>query len=299
MADEPAIEGALPNLQIPRTTGEHRPEVYPIGDWGRFWFALDLSDTWTPHQHPDFQGAIILQGEGELTLPAGPTSGPKIEGDCVLLFPAGVPHGVRLRRSRFIAAFNIAPGKAHELVSQEITTVSVRRLADYLVHRHIVSDICRDLRRERLAGPAGSQMHITFLGGLLATSLLLAHRRPPVRGELRLPPETERKLMEHIGKDFRADLSTESLAKLVGIAPDHFRRRFVETTGLTPDEYVLRARLNHARALLGAGGLNVSQVLELCGFHDHSFFTRRFRLQFGKPPRYYLRTEALERNSRL
>ncbi len=297
MSDEPELSDSSPlgPFSLPPTAGAFRPEIYPIADWGRFWFELSLTNTWPSHRHPEFQGALILNGRGELSLPAQLTC--PIRGDCVMFFPAGTMHAIRLRSSAFVAAFNLDAGRAGEIAGERIVSGSVCPLLDYVVHKPLIGELCRELRQERQAGPVGCPTHISFLGSLLCTSLLHAHRRPPVRREPRLLPEVEARVKEHMAKDLRADLSGRALAAIARLSPDHFRRRFAATTGLTPDEYVLRLRLTHARLLLGAGAHNVSQVLELCGFTDHSLFTRQFRRRHGNPPRHYLGCDIIQSES--
>lgn len=56
--------------------------------------------------------------------------------------------------------------------------------------------------------------------------------------------------------------------------------------GTTPTDYVLRRRLERAKALLGAhgAGMSVCEIAFEVGFNDSSYFTRRFRHRFGMTP---------------
>jgi AraC family transcriptional regulator len=78
-----------------------------------------------------------------------------------------------------------------------------------------------------------------------------------------------------------------SLAQEVRLSPYHFLRVFQRLTGLTPHQYVLRARLQHAATKLL---LEPGRVLDIAldsGFQDVSNFNHCFRAEFGLSPRLF------------
>jgi AraC-like DNA-binding protein len=68
------------------------------------------------------------------------------------------------------------------------------------------------------------------------------------------------------------------------LSPYHFLRTFARLTGLTPHQYVRRARLRRAAAQLGTGDVPIIDVALACGFPDVSNFNRAFRSEFGITP---------------
>lgn len=76
-----------------------------------------------------------------------------------------------------------------------------------------------------------------------------------------------------------------ALARAAGLSPYHFLRTFARVTGVTPHQYVRRARLRAAAARLAAGRARTLDVALECGFNDLSNFNRAFRAEFGVPPR--------------
>lgn len=64
-------------------------------------------------------------------------------------------------------------------------------------------------------------------------------------------------------------------------------RVFREATGTTPVEYLLRLRLERAKALLTETGCPVGEIALLCGFHDSNYFSRKFTERFRVSPRGY------------
>ena len=82
-------------------------------------------------------------------------------------------------------------------------------------------------------------------------------------------------------------LSLIDLARLADQSPFHFLRTFRRVTGVTPHQYVLRARLRDAARRLTAERSNVIDIAFGCGFGDVSNFNRAFRAEFGVNPRAY------------
>lgn len=80
------------------------------------------------------------------------------------------------------------------------------------------------------------------------------------------------------------DHSLEALAAQAGLTPSHFCRVFKRATGTTPHQYVMKARLDRARDLLGQSDLSIARVAEMTGFTSQSHFTRAFRQYAGDTP---------------
>jgi AraC-like DNA-binding protein len=77
------------------------------------------------------------------------------------------------------------------------------------------------------------------------------------------------------------------LAREAGLSPYHFLRTFERLTGVTPHQFVMRARLREAAIRLVAESGNVLDIALDCGFGDVSNFNRAFRTEFGASPRAY------------
>jgi AraC-like DNA-binding protein len=82
--------------------------------------------------------------------------------------------------------------------------------------------------------------------------------------------------------------STHTLGELARdacMSEFHFLRTFERVTGVTPHQYVLRARLRHAALRLMDDTVKVLDVALDCGFNDVSNFNHAFRTEFGVSPR--------------
>jgi transcriptional regulator GlxA family with amidase domain len=94
-------------------------------------------------------------------------------------------------------------------------------------------------------------------------------------------------LVAWISAHLERDLSVPVLADRARLSPRHFSRRFHETFGCTPAQFVDNLRLTEARARLTAAGRTVDSVAASVGFSSADVFRRRFRRRFGVAPKNY------------
>ena len=76
-----------------------------------------------------------------------------------------------------------------------------------------------------------------------------------------------------------------SLAREAKLSPYHFLRVFQSLTGVTPHQYLLRARLRRAAVRLRTEPAKIVDIALESGFGDVSNFNRSFRAEFGSSPR--------------
>jgi len=92
-------------------------------------------------------------------------------------------------------------------------------------------------------------------------------------------------LREHI----QEPLSVGLMAAQVGLSDAHFSREFKRSTGLTPWDYVVRLRLDHAREALLSGSCSTA-VASQFGFADQSHLARLFKARFGVTPAAFVKS---------
>lgn len=79
------------------------------------------------------------------------------------------------------------------------------------------------------------------------------------------------------------------LAEAAGCSPSTLDRRVRRVYALSPQQYVLRARVDHAAALLGGSDLPLAEVAAAAGFYDQASFTRTFGRLTGETPAQFRR----------
>ncbi|MBR6765119.1 MAG: helix-turn-helix transcriptional regulator [Clostridia bacterium] len=93
----------------------------------------------------------------------------------------------------------------------------------------------------------------------------------------------------YLENDLSLSLSEREIAKMCAVSQNYFCRLFKEYSGMTPEEYILRARLERAKTALKETPLLVSEIAERCGFSDASYFCRLFKRKTGMSPLEYRR----------
>jgi AraC-like DNA-binding protein len=102
-----------------------------------------------------------------------------------------------------------------------------------------------------------------------------------------LPRYKLRRVMAYVDARIGGPISLDDLANVAGVSRFHFHRQFCKSVGVTPHEYVLRARIERAKGLLTASDLTVGEVSGAVGFADQSHFSNIFRKLTAMTPRSF------------
>ena len=103
-------------------------------------------------------------------------------------------------------------------------------------------------------------------------------------------------LIDYMRSHFKEEISLQQLALLVNLNPFHLVRLFKKAIGLSPYEYLLIVRAEHARQLLRSGYQVQEAALE-AGFYDASHFNRLFRKIAGTSPKSFRSSKCQYRTS--
>jgi AraC-like DNA-binding protein len=90
-----------------------------------------------------------------------------------------------------------------------------------------------------------------------------------------------------IDRAYAGPLDIPALARSAHVSESHFARSFKAAFGETPHRYLLRRRMERAKALLRAGELSVTEVCLEVGFTSLGSFSTQFRRFVGESPTAY------------
>ena len=82
-------------------------------------------------------------------------------------------------------------------------------------------------------------------------------------------------------------LDLERIAGAASFSRYHFIRLFKQAFDQTPHQYLMRRRIEQAKALLSAGELSVTEVCFAVGFQSLGSFSTLFHRSVGQPPKLY------------
>ena len=111
-----------------------------------------------------------------------------------------------------------------------------------------------------------------------------------------LSPDKLQQATDWLQSNLSDEADLGKLARTLGDDPLQLARGFRQSTGLSVQQYRLRARVERARQLLIEGQLAIKAVSQDSGFYDQAHLTRCFRAAFGTTPLQYRRQVAAKGN---
>jgi AraC family transcriptional regulator len=84
-------------------------------------------------------------------------------------------------------------------------------------------------------------------------------------------------------------IDLRDIASATRHSPGHFARRFRQSIGLAPHQYLLRLRTGMAQHLLAETGRPIAEIAFECGFANQEHLTRFFKRAVGATPAAYRR----------
>ncbi len=94
-------------------------------------------------------------------------------------------------------------------------------------------------------------------------------------------------LLDSVRKQLESPHTVQSMAAAACMSPRTFARRFVDSMGMTPYQWLLRERVQRAQALLETTEESIDAVAGACGFEDPQVLRLHFRRQVGTSPSRY------------
>jgi AraC-like DNA-binding protein len=83
--------------------------------------------------------------------------------------------------------------------------------------------------------------------------------------------------VEAATRDMSRAPSIAEMARSAGLSVSRFKAKFKEQLGMPPGEYVLRRRIDAARAMLERGETSVTEVAYALGFSSSQYFATAFK----------------------
>jgi len=102
-----------------------------------------------------------------------------------------------------------------------------------------------------------------------------------------LPECRLRRVTAYIDENLQRELRLAELSAVVHMSPYHFARLFKRSTGVPPHRFVVRRRIDEARALLATQTVAIAEIARSVGFRTPSHFATTFRRITGMTPTEY------------
>jgi AraC family transcriptional regulator len=286
------LNSALARRRREGTPGRTAPRIIARGDG---WSLADVLCTSGPQDHPfeeqhtHYTIAVVLAGSFQYRSAAGHalmTPGSLMLGNQDDCFECGHQHGEGDRcvsfwyASDYFERLAADAGVGGRSVGFKVPRVPPLRQLSPLVARAGAGVIAGSgVPWEEIA------VNLAVCTLTLAGGVSSVQNGSPMNAEARVS-----RAVRAIDARPYARHSLGMLAREAGLSPYYFLRTFERLTGLTPHQYVRRARLREAATRLITESVKVLDIALDCGFRDVSNFNRAFRTEFGASPRVFRRT---------
>lgn len=151
----------------------------------------------------------------------------------------------------------------------------------------LIADECADDHGGGLYGECLVTAFLIGLGRLSESTAWAASRNA-------MAPWQMRRTREYFASHLAKGVTLQDLADLTRMSRSYFCRAFKATTGVSPYQFFLDARVDEAKRLLLGGRHSIADISFAVGFTDQSHFSRTFRRTVGASPRAWQRSRGGE-----
>jgi len=249
------------------------------------------------HRHNEHVVLISLTDgcKGELATGSGlGMRGIQTRGSiCVL--PSGLEHQATVEGVSENLALYIESKVIQRAASDSKLKGSFEIAETYTRRDPVISNVGMALLAELDSKGISGRLYAESLANVLAIHLLRYYTKQDIKSlqfQGGLSGTKLRQVTDFIAHNYAQDVKLAELAEVAGMSSFHFAREFKRATGTAPHQYLIRFRIERAKALLTEQDLTLVEVGLRSGFSHQSHFTRLFRKITGTTPHLY-RMEVL------
>lgn len=96
-----------------------------------------------------------------------------------------------------------------------------------------------------------------------------------------------KKSLQFVETNYSSKISISEMAKSVGLNKNYFSTFFRENIGVTPQQYIIKYRINKACELMSNEGLTIGDISRSVGYDDTLGFSKIFKKEKGMSPKKY------------
>jgi AraC family transcriptional regulator len=171
--------------------------------------------------------------------------------------------------------------------------VSVYNVTPLLVERDVViQHLAQAVEQAVCENVSNSDLFIDPIARALAdrVSAISRSSEPWQVQTAGLPDYELRRLNDFIEANLEGEITLAAMVSACGIGAKSFVRAFAATTGKSPYQYVIAARVERAKRLIEQDQEGLAEIALRCGFSHQEHLTRAFRRLTGQTPGRYRRS---------
>ena len=243
---------------------------------GQLYFRMAHTLEFDAHMHESVELVFLIEGSAHAF--AGGRDYRLSAGDFFVVFPNSIHYYDNCINNRAI-----------------VVIVPLDMLAEFrsiLTAKSIVSSVVRNVD-SRAADLLYSL--ITYDGkykneairGMLLAAFSMILEKADFSDKANFNGTTIESILEFCEKQYREELSLESVAKKLGISKSYISHVFTDKIHMSFRDYINSIRLNTSLHLLRQDKLNITDIASESGFGTVRTFNRAFKKKFGISPREY------------
>ncbi len=94
-------------------------------------------------------------------------------------------------------------------------------------------------------------------------------------------------MVNYLKENFHEKIVLSDCARQMNISYDYFQHAFKKRTGMSPQQLLLRQRLQAAKKLLASGNMSCTEIAYRCGFSTSAQFSALFKREYQRSPLQY------------
>lgn len=91
------------------------------------------------------------------------------------------------------------------------------------------------------------------------------------------PTDAITRTVKYINQNYSLPITLDDICKKANMSKYYFCRKFKDTVGVTPMQYLLNTRLASTKVFLADSNKSISEISEQCGFSSVSYFCQIFK----------------------
>ena len=214
--------------------------------------------------------------------------GTAVHGD-IEIIPAYTPSVWEIKQKDTALILSLSPELLHAVVEQfDLDPARVEIINRFQERDAQLESIALALRAEKESGYPCGRLYFDSLATAVAARLVRCHSSAALtagKQNGRLADRRLRQVFAYIEDNLHQEMSLAAIAAIAGVSVSHLKTIFRESVGQPVHQYVIRRRVERARALLGEGKLSIGQIAFETGFAHQSHLARHMRRVLGVSPR--------------
>lgn len=178
-----------------------------------------------------------------------------------------------------LSAYNKLNQYSLYLIKQEITQVVYADLMENGIHAAKL--FCDDLSI-KMAGRS-----IYSIVDMIRWVSYILEKTFSYEEEMQKSATIIEKINAYIRKHYSEDISRNEIAQAFFLTPEYISRLYKKKTGVNLKDYINEYRIEKAKELLKSFTSNVSEVAQIVGFDNYSYFSTLFKKFTGVSPKEY------------